>query len=368
MAILSRRDFIRAAGLSTAGILGFRGAGCEVHGVDPLSTGRLLPFVTPLNEFYFKNGAEAYINGWSLPNIDPEDWTLTIDGEVDTPLTLTIDDFEGRETVEVLKTMRCVIDSNTTQGLVSTGVFRGVPLRVFLEEAGADRNAARIRTYGADGFRGNIRMSKVFNRTGEGDQVEPLLVTHLNGEPLPRRHGRPCRLLVHDAFGFVNMKWIERLEVTSDDSAFGTYQQEGGFTDDGQLRIYSRITGPSAGLDLPSGPIQIVGYGLSGAGRVERMEVRIDDGPFEPMPIVPIARLIEEFPEIENIEQLQNPSQYPYPFRSVWSLFEFEWDAPPGDHTIEVRAFDTAGNEQPFEDTDIVDGINSTPAISVRVK
>ena len=32
-----------------------------------------------------------------------------------------------------------------------------------------------------------------------------------------------------------------------------------------------------------------------------------------------------------------------------WARFEFDWDAPAGDHTLMTRATDAAGNTQPDE-------------------
>lgn len=363
---VSRRAFLQLAGGATIGLVAITTMGCEFNSVEPITTGADVDFVTPIAEFYYKNGAEGSIANWTQPVIDRTAWRLRIDGLVATPLEITYADIvaETSHAIDLLKTMRCVIDSNEVQGLIGTAVWRGVPLRLFLERAGVDRTrAVRLRLHGSDGFTNNVKIDRVFG-TGDADLVEPLLVTHMNGELLPEKHGFPVRLMIHESFGYKNVKWITRVEATDSDAPFGTYQSTG-FIDDGVMRVVSRTTDPIDNLALAAGRIRCVGFAVSGAQGIDRIEISVDNGPFQTAAIVPRNEVIGASGQAAGAIQMIDDATHIYPWRGVWAKWIFEFDATPGRHTIRFRAADRAGNIQPDRDTDISDGINAVGSITI---
>ncbi len=367
--MMHRRAFIERTAL---GLIGLGLTRCATHDVKPLQAGLSLPFLTPVDDYFVKNGAQGSIAGWHMPAPDATSWRLTVDGLVDSPLTLTLADLEAESAhaIEVLKTMQCVVDANAGQGLVGTAVWRGVPLRRFLERAGLQRGAARrLHVFGADGFRNNMPLDRIPDANapaGLEERVEPLLVTHMNGAPLTREHGAPVRLLVSDGFGFASVKWIERITATDDDSAFGTYQDTG-FTDDLTSPVFSRITSPTDNLSVPAGEATLLGFATSGRAGVEGVEVRVDGGPWQLARVVTPDEILAQHPELRSVEQFKAPERFPYPFRAVWALWAFTFDARPGRYRIEARATDRAGNTQPDRDLEISDGVNATAAIRLEV-
>ncbi len=364
---ISRRSFIRTSGgallgISAIGLL----PGCSTHSVEPIALGRTVPYITPNDSFYVKNGAELSVSGWSLPNLSADSWRLSIEGNVANPQSLSLSDIEGAglEPVHLLKTMRCVVDSNDVQGLIGTAVWTGYPLRHFLEQAGVDLVATkRLRLYGADGYTNNLVIDRLFGTT-DADLVEPLLVTGMNGEPLPREHGAPVRLIIHESFGYMNVKWIERIEATSSDAVFGTYQ-DAGFVDQGEIRTVSRVTSPLQNSRIPVGPTLLSGFAVSGAAPIEKIEVSIDGGGFQLASIRSSDQVVAETSEIASALQVQNSDRFTYPWRGVWAVWSFEFDAVPGTHSIRVRATDAKGNAQPSEDGDISDGVNAELLMTV---
>jgi hypothetical protein len=74
---------------------------------------------------------------------------------------------------------------------------------------------------------------------------------------------------------------------------------------------------------VPAGAQTLHGRSWSGAGRIARVEVRVDDGPWR-----------GGQPEDRN-----DPT--------AWLRWTFPWDATPGDHKVSVRATDDHGNTQP---------------------
>lgn len=363
---LSRRAFLHLAGGASIGFLVVGMTGCESNSVEPITTGADVDFLTPITDYYYKNGAEGSIANWSMPILDKASWRLKIDGLVATALDISYADIEAEaaSAKDLLKTMRCVIDSNEVQGLIGTAVWKGVPLRIFLDRAGIDMSrTVRFRLYGADGFTNNIEVDRLFG-TQANDLVEPLLVTRMNGEILPEKHGFPVRLILHESFGYKNVKWLTRIEATDSDDPFGTYQSTG-FVDDGVMRVVSRATDPIDSLALPAGRIRCVGFAVSGAEGIEGVEISVNDGPFLSAAIVPRSEVESVSQLVSSSLQSKNIVTYPYPWRGVWAKWIFEFDAAPGKHRVRFRATDRAGNAQPDRDNDISDGVNAVGSITI---
>ena len=369
----SRRAFLRRGAAALAGISLMPLAGCEFNSVTPRRSGSEVPFLTPVGPsmaeggFFVQNGGQAGIIGWSMPDLGGDDWSLAIDGLVAAPQTLTLEDLRSEEPVTVLKTLRCIVDSNEYPGLIGTALWRGVSLLRLLERAGLDTDRTRrLRLHGADGFTNNIPLDLVTRPLGGGG-FEPLLVTHMNGQPLPRAHGYPARLLLFDQYGYKNVKWLTRIEATDDDAAFGTYQQVLGYTDDGTIRVSSKATNPVSNETLPAGTTLVQGFALSGASPVRRVEIAVDEGPFEEARLTPVDELIAEDAAILEAAQFDAAGRSGYPFAGVWTKWTFRWDATPGLHELQVRATDGAGNQQQPTDTDPLDGFAPIVRIPVRV-
>src|SRR6202048_1524454 len=83
------------------------------------------------------------------------------------------------------------------------------------------------------------------------DDAETLIVYEMNGEPLPREHGFPARLLVPGRYGMKNPKWLVGIRAMSHEFQ-GWYEQRN-WNKDGIVRTMSRIDVPVDGSKLPSG-------------------------------------------------------------------------------------------------------------------
>ena len=113
----------------------------------------------------------------------------------------------------------------------------------------------------------------------EADLSEPLLVYAMNGSPLRPQHGSPVRLLVPGHYGYKSVKWIERIEVTAIDEAFGTYQEALGYEDDGLIDVTAKATNLLRGARIKPGQTRISGFALSGAAGIDKVLISIDDEP-----------------------------------------------------------------------------------------
>ena len=102
------------------------------------------PFITPNDDFYRIDTA------LSFPRADVENWSFTIEGMVDKPLTVTYADLLNRPQVERVITICCV--SNEVGGrYIGNAVWRGVMLRDLLEEAGVQDGAEQVYSTSLDG-------------------------------------------------------------------------------------------------------------------------------------------------------------------------------------------------------------------------
>ncbi len=338
--------------------------GCDYNFIESIrASGVELPFVTESSKFYVQFGAEATVSGWEIQDIKTTDWKLQLEG-FGFDKEITFDDLKSKmssDGISVLKTMRCVFDTFDIPGLLSNGVFKGVPLRLFLPSQSEleAKGVKRVRIFGSDGFRNNITLDRLF-KTDDPELFEPLLVTELNGEALPQKLGAPVRLIIQEAYGYKNVKWIQKIEFTDKDEPFGDYQ-DNGYIDDGVLRVTSKVTTPTKRSDVPQGSVKVMGVAFSGQAGISKVEVSIDKGPFQAARIVPLDELLQgaSFAElVRQTEQVKNPNVHAYPFRGVWAPWEFDWEATPGEHEIRVRATDRANQSQPETDDDISDGTN----------
>ncbi|HYE96525.1 MAG TPA: molybdopterin-dependent oxidoreductase [Rubricoccaceae bacterium] len=363
---ISRRQFLwQGAASALAVALWPLASACDSTEVEPIVQGAEVPFLTPNDTFFVRNGAEIAIPNWAQPEITREQWAMNIEGLVPQTLTIRFADLQAEadagNAVTILKTMRCVLDSNEVQGLIGTAVWTGIPLRIFLERAGVDRTATRrLRLLGADGFTNNITAARVWETP---DLTEPLLVYEMNGEPLPQKNGGPVRLLLEEAFGYKNVKWLVRVEATTSDFAYGTYQ-DAGFVDDGVMRVTSRMTRPIGRARVRAGLVHAAGFAVSGFAPVTAVELSVDDGPFTPVEVIPFEEIAAAEPLVTEARQVQEGR--PFPFRAVWVKWRTDVQLAPGAHTLRLRATDAAGNVQPEADGDISDGINAVARIEVE--
>lgn len=272
----------------------------------------LSPLHTPNDDFYRIDTALA------VPQVDPAGWTLTLDGLVDAPLTLTFEELSAMPLVESDVTLSCV--SNMVGGhLVGTARWLGVPLAHLLEEAGVQPDAEQVVGRSVDGFTAGFPLAVL-------DDDRPALVAiGMNGEPLPLRHGFPARLVVSGLYGYVSAtKWLERIELTTW-AGFDGYWIPRGWSKEGPVHTQSRIDVPHGNTMIPAGPTPIAGVAWAPSRGIEAVEVQVDDGPWH---------------EAELSDTLGD---------HAWRQWLVRWDAEPGDHTIRVRATDGTGEVQTSE-------------------
>jgi len=266
-------------------------------------------FVTPNQQFYRIDTALV------VPQVDPKTWSLRIHGRVRNEMTLTYQQLLARPMIERYITLCCV--SNPVGGnLISNALFQGVRLRDVLAEAGPMPGADQMVGRSVDGFTAGAPTAVVM------DGRDAMLAVAMNGKPLPVEHGFPVRTVVPGLYGYVSgTKWITELELTSF-ADFDAYWVPRGWSAMGPIKTESRIDTPTDGKKLAAGRVTIAGIAWAQHRGISKVEVRVDN---EPWRVATLDRV---------------------PSTDTWRQWYVVWDATRGDHQVQVRATDNAGETQ----------------------
>ncbi len=340
----SRRGFLVLAGTTAAVAAVMGGAGQLVRraktavadialpsprrSIAPLPTGLeerggafegISDFRTSLEEFY-----RVDIN-LSVPVVDPDSWSLKVDGDVENELEISFDELLAMPMIERDITMTCV--SNDVGGTyVGSARWLGVPMVDILERAGVGSRANQILSTAVDGF----TISTPLEVATDGRDC--MVVVGMNGEPLPREHGFPVRMLTPGIYGYVgSTKWLERLTLTTYEEQMA-YWTERDWAIDAPVKIASRVDTPAPLANLDAGENVLGGVAWAQRRGIGKVEVRIDGGGWRPAELGPEANV------------------------DYWRQWFFRWDAEPGQHMVAVRAttkdgeVQTSARARPFPD------------------
>jgi sulfane dehydrogenase subunit SoxC len=291
---------------------------------------------------------------YDIPAVDSASWRLEVDGLVERPLSLSLNDLRARPSAEVIATMECAgngrallephVDSQPwLYEAVGTGRWGGVPLAPLLEEAGLRDGASDVLFTGLDrGVEGGEEQA--YERSiplEEALREDVLLAYELNGVPLPPQHGFPLRLLVPGWYGMTSVKWLDRVTVV--DAPHDGYQMRQSYRlrlvegEEGEpldrIRVRALMIPPgmpdflTRARIVDAGEHVLRGRAWSGQAEVAAVEISTNGG--------------ASWHEAE----LEPPTLG----RWAWRGWAFHWDARPGEHELCCRARDAAGNRQPLE-------------------
>jgi sulfite oxidase len=395
MPALSRRRFLQSS--STLAAFAFlrtepsfaADADLIVRTPDPYNAEpRLLTLVadqiTPVKQFYVRNHGPT-------PSVDAKNFKLTIDGMVNKPLTLALDELKDRffsNEVEVEATLTCA--GNRRQelsgiksvggvqwdaGAIGNAKWTGVLLAEVLAAAGIRSEAKHVWFEGLDPikekdgsvapFGGSVPISKVMDapksRKGFFQEQRAVLAYSMNGQPLTPQHGFPLRSIVPGYIGARSVKWLTKITLSDRPStnhyiaeAYKLVQSDSKDEAAAAEPIYSfpvnaAICAPAAGATVKAGPTRISGYALPAgntSASIDTVEVSADGGKnWTP------AHLIGTTAPFDDLETKPKPvlparaRGAPAPF--TWQHWSAEINLPAGKHELVVRATDTAGHSMP---------------------
>ncbi|MDG4793937.1 molybdopterin-dependent oxidoreductase [Micromonospora sp. WMMD1082] len=271
------------------------------------------------------------------PQVDPETWRLRIHGRVRNPVTLSYADLLARPMVERYVTLACV--SNEVGGdLIGNARWLGVPIRELLDEVAPLDGADQVVGRSVDGWTCGTPTEVL------RDGRDALLAVGMNGEPLPVVHGFPARMVVPGLYGYVSAcKWITELELTSF-ADFDAYWVPRGWSAQGPVKTQSRIDTPRPRNRPAAGPVTVAGVAWAQHRGIERVEVRVDGGPWQEAELASAVSV------------------------DTWVQWSWQWAATPGKHILQVRATDSTGEPQTGELRDVApDGATGWHTVTLTV-
>jgi len=146
------------------------------------------------------------------PAVPLERWKLEVGGEVEHPFTLTWDQFLALPQAEDVSDFHCV----TTWSRYDNH-WAGVRFRTIAELAVPKDEARFVLCTGYDFMPGSYIPYTVNVPLARAVEPDVLLVHTWEGQPLPREHGGPCRMITPKLYAWKGAKWIRKIEFLADD-------------------------------------------------------------------------------------------------------------------------------------------------------
>lgn len=308
--------------------------------------------ITPVNRHFIRN------NGHPPANMDAAAWRLTIDGLVDRPLSLSIEDLQRefevitrRLLLECAGNGRAFFDppargNQWTYGAVACSEWTGVRLADVLKAAGVKPGAVYTAHEGADVHLSGNPDKKPLSRglpMQKALQDNNLIAFRQNGAPLHPMNGAPLRLVVPGWPGSCSQKWLTRVwlrdqvhdgakmtgmsyRVPSYPVAPGEKVAKKDFEIIEAMPVKSLITHPATLAEIKRADLEVRGHAWAGDLEIARVDISYDFG------------------ATWRQAALSAP-----PNAGAWQRFSARVNLPEkGYYEIWARATDTNGVSQPF--------------------
>jgi DMSO/TMAO reductase YedYZ molybdopterin-dependent catalytic subunit len=149
-----------------------------------------------------------------LPEVPLAKWRLTLDGACGEPASLSYADFLALPQVEDTSDFHCV----TTWSRLDLR-WKGVRFAELAAACAVDERATHVMCHAHDGYSTNLPLV-------EAMKPDVLLVHTVDGQPLPREHGGPVRMITPQLYAWKGAKWINRIEFMIGDRP-GFWEQRG---------------------------------------------------------------------------------------------------------------------------------------------
>ena len=353
---LSRRGFLIATGAAAiATSLGAGSAGAQtpptpipgkerliVRSPRPINLetrlADLTAYHTPEELFYVRNNYDS-------PTVDPSQWTLKIEGEVDQPLVLRLEDLRKLPTITQDVTLECAGNGRSFHkprasgiqweyGAVGNARWKGVRLADVLAMAKVRSTGRHVAFDGAD--KAPTDKAPDFVRSvpiWKAREPHTMIALEMADRAIPQIHGGPARVIVPGFVGSASVKWVERIMVLPEefDGPFmkRSYRAPRAENDKEtyslqSLEVKSFIIAPAQGAKLATGRTAVWGWAWAGEGELNGIDVSTDGG------------------------QTWTAGKFTGTWdRYSWRKWEYDWDAKPGTHTVMARATDGLGRIQP---------------------
>jgi DMSO/TMAO reductase YedYZ molybdopterin-dependent catalytic subunit len=175
--------------------------------MPPISRGfhRRRPEVDPsrLPPGQYETGDFPVLSAGPTPHTPLDEWSFTIHGAVDEPVSWTWEELNALPQETVTKDIHCV-----TKWSKFDTVWTGVAIDTLLQDVST--SAEYVVAFSDGGYTTNVPLADVTDG-------QAWVATQFGGEPLEPEHGGPARLLVPHLYFWKSAKWVRGLELREDD-------------------------------------------------------------------------------------------------------------------------------------------------------
>jgi DMSO/TMAO reductase YedYZ molybdopterin-dependent catalytic subunit len=264
------------------------------------------PVTSYANHFIRNNG------GVPDAPAEPRAWKITVDGEVNAPLEITLGDLESRFPV-VTRQLQMECGGNGRSffapqtrgnqwgnGAISNAEWTGVRLRDVLAAVGMKDTARFTGHFGADPHLSGDPNRAAISRgmpVAKAVDEDTLIAFRMNGQPVPLMHGAPVRLLVPGWPGSLSQKWFTRITLLAQPHRGqgmggtsyrvpvtpivpGSQNNGASFADMTSMPVRSILSSHAHGSRLPAGTraLDLRGAAWAGDLTVSAVHVSVDFG------------------------------------------------------------------------------------------
>jgi DMSO/TMAO reductase YedYZ molybdopterin-dependent catalytic subunit len=237
------------------------------------------------------------------PEIDADGWRLVVGGLVDRARSFTLAELRALPATHQFITLSCI--SNPIGGdLISTTRWSGVSLQQLLPSLALRPSATHLRVTSADGFYEIVALDAIRSDS------RVMLAYEWDGVPLSTEHGFPLRLYVPDLYGMKQPKWMVSIDAL--DHWEPGFWVARGWDREGHVATTAAVDAVVRREDV----VEVGGFAYAGARGILRVEVRADEGEWQPA-------------------QIREPMS-----GTAWVVWRAEFRLAGDQHRFAVRAFD----------------------------
>ncbi|WP_251343447.1 molybdopterin-dependent oxidoreductase [Haloplanus halophilus] len=136
----------------------------------------------------------------NVPRVTREEWSLSVRGAVEDPVTLDWEAFTDLGVETQRQDFHCVTGWSRFDC-----AFTGVSLATVADHVGVESDAVHVRFHAADDYTTDLPLDDAL-------RPETLLAFEFDGDPLPRDHGGPVRVVTPHKYAYKGAKWVTGVE------------------------------------------------------------------------------------------------------------------------------------------------------------
>lgn len=139
------------------------------------------------------------------PDISLEKWRLEVTGLIENPKSFSWEEFNALPRFEDVSDFHCV----TTWSKFDCR-WSGVAFFTLAEIVSPKREVKHVLFTSYDGYSTNVRLADCMD-----DDV--LVATQFDGQPIPREHGGPARVIIPKLYAWKGAKFVRAIEFAAED-------------------------------------------------------------------------------------------------------------------------------------------------------